>query len=112
MADAGPREVISEDRNLLVCHHIEYTQPRRNPLLRIGIAGKLSARILHLQRGLVTEVGDIDDRATLRADHKAAVADCMPSRASLGRKPIRDGLLVEAMRETMQVSCLGVRQLA
>src|SRR5882757_2282409 len=80
MADAGPREVIGEDRNLLVCHHIEYAQSRRDPLRRVGVAGELSARILHLQHGLVTEVGDINERATPRADHKAAVADRMPRR--------------------------------
>jgi len=110
MADAGPREVISEDRNLLVCHHIEYAQSRRDPLLRVGVAGELSTRILHLQHGLVTEVGDIDERATLRADHKAAVADRMPGRRQ--RLHARHNILTvfeedDAVAQRQSVSRIG-----
>lgn len=80
MADAGPREVISDDRNLAARRHVEYAQPGHDPLLRVSVAGELSAWVLHLQQRPVSEVAGIDDRATVRADHEACVTDRMARR--------------------------------
>lgn len=77
VADAGPGKVISDDWNFAARHHVEYAQPGRDPLLRVGIAGKLNTRILHLQSRLVAEIAGIDDRATLGTDHEAGVTDRM-----------------------------------
>jgi hypothetical protein len=93
MTDAGPREVIRQQRRPVCREHGQHPHAALRRRHRVGVKRELRARMLEQQHRMMRQVADVAKLLTARVDHEYRVANRM-TRSGKHRDAGKDFLVV------------------